>query len=211
MSVEQIAERLDDRFLLLTGGSRTSLPRQQTLRASIDWSYSLLNETEQRLFQGLSIFSGGWSLEAAEAIWSFINPGRFEILEILNSLVNKSLVLVNFRPEIEPRYDMLETIRQYAREKLTKEALAETCNEAAIRDYHLNYYLHFAERIQSELKTERRFVVLGLLEAELDNFRAALRWSLKDSSAGNSEKGLRLATALGDFWTGDNLLNAGLT
>jgi predicted ATPase/class 3 adenylate cyclase len=115
LSVEQIASRLDDRFRLLTGGSRTALPRQQTLRAMMDWSYELLNERERTLFRRLSAFAGGFTLEAAEAVCADEQIPSYEIVDLLTNLVSKSLVV--FRDE-EARYKLLETVRQYARDKL---------------------------------------------------------------------------------------------
>ena len=111
-SVEQIASRLDDRFRLLTGGSRTALPRQQTLRALIDWSYDMLSEEERALLRRLSVFAGGWTFEAADAICS-----KHDVMNLLTQLVNKSLVIFDDEGS-EPRYRMLETVRQYARDKL---------------------------------------------------------------------------------------------
>ena len=115
LNVEQIALRLDDVFRLLTGGSRTALPRQQTLRALIDWSYNLLSEEEKTVLRRLSVFMGGWTLEAAEAVGD--NPN---ILDLSTHLVDKSLVAVDLEHGDEPRYYLLETIRQYAREKLAE-------------------------------------------------------------------------------------------
>ena len=118
---QQIAERLGDRFKLLTGGSRTALPRQQTLRALIDWSYLTLNETEQHVLRRLAVFSGGWTFEAAEAI-----VGEMEAMDGLSGLVNKSLVNVEEK-EGESRYRYLETIRQYAMEKLLESGDSMRC------------------------------------------------------------------------------------
>src|SRR5262249_19988159 len=113
LPVEKIAERLDDRFRLLTGGSRTALPRQQTLRALIDWSYDLLTEPERMLLRRLSVFAGGWTLEAAEAVCAGDPIEEPEILELLTALVEKSLAICE---ELEARYQLLETVRQYARD-----------------------------------------------------------------------------------------------
>ena len=115
LTPEQIAARLDDRFRLLTGGSRTALPRQQTLRATIDWSYSLLSEEEKTLFRRLAVFVGGWTLEAAESVCGE-ERGGLDILDLLTRLVDKSLVFVE-ETSGENRYHRLETIRQYSREK----------------------------------------------------------------------------------------------
>src|SRR5690606_2722265 len=125
LSVEQIAKRLDDRFRLLTGGSRTAMKRHQTLRAVIDWSYNLLTDTEQVLFQRLSVFVGGWTLEAAEAVCEGEAMKSEDVLDLLEQLINKSLII---RKEIEheARYHMLETLRQYANEKLVESGEGET-------------------------------------------------------------------------------------
>src|SRR5204862_4713684 len=117
LPVEQMAARLDDAFRLLTGGSRTALPRQQTLRALIDWSYDLLSETEKALLRRLSVFAGGWSLEAAEAVCSGDGIEEWEILDLLTQLVDKSIAIAE-RDGDASRYRLLETLRQYGAEKL---------------------------------------------------------------------------------------------
>jgi predicted ATPase len=151
LSVEQIAARLSDRFHLLTGGSRAALPRHKTLRASIDWSYGLLTEAEQTMLRRLSVFAGGWTLEAAEAVvcdeesaMSLRTPLRIprnNVLDVLTQLINKSLVIVERRSAMQARYRLLETIRQYAYDKLLE------CGEVEqIRDQHLKCFLRLAER-----------------------------------------------------------------
>ena len=191
LKVEQIAERLDDRFRLLTGGSRTALPRQQTLRALIDWSYDLLSETESSLLRRLSVFSGGWTLEAAEQVCGDDQLPKMDILDLLMQLVNKSLVVVDADEDTETRYRMLETIRQYAREKLF-----ESDNGVLIRDQHLNYFMQLAERAEPQLTGPDQVAWLKHLQSELDNIHAALEWALGQ----NIEMGLRLASALRWFW-----------
>ena len=149
-TAEQIAARLDDRFRLLTGGSRTALPRQQTLRAAIDWSYDLLAEPERALLKRLSVFVGGWTFEAAEAIC----PGE-DVLEALTQLVNKSLVVAEHRADEREdgvRYRMLETVRQYARDRLLDAGVAEV---AAARDCHLDYFLSVSEQAEPPLRGRR--------------------------------------------------------
>lgn len=190
LSVEQIAERLDDRFRLLTGGSRTALPRQQTLRALIDWSYQLLNEQERVLFRRLAVFVGGWTLEGAESVCGEERGGSFDVLDLLSHLVDKSLVIVE-RVGDEVRYRRLETIRQYAREKLF-----ETDESARLRDKHLEYFMRFAERSEKKLQGRGQKKELTRLEHDHDNLRAALEWSIK----ARPEFGLRLAAALREFW-----------
>jgi non-specific serine/threonine protein kinase len=140
LSVEQIAARLDDRFRLLTGGSRTALPRQRTLQAAIDWSYKLLDEEESRLLRRLSVFAGGWTLEAAEQVCAGDELESDQILDLLLHLVDKSLVVAK-TGEIPPRYSMLETIRQYAKERLDDSGEANS-----VRDRHLEYFCSLAEQ-----------------------------------------------------------------
>ena len=205
LKVEQIAERLDDRFHLLTGGSRTALPRQQTLRALIDWSYDLLSEPERTLLMRLSVFSSGWTLEAAEAVCSvqysvFSSQSQSteycllntEILDLLMQLVNKSLVIMDTNEASEARYHLLETVRRYAYEKLT-----ETGQGMSLRDRHLDYFLGLAERAEPELVKAPSVDWIPRLEIELDNIHAALSWSLTSQ---NPELGLRLVNALLWFW-----------
>jgi len=189
LSVEQIAERLDDRFRLLTGGSRTALPRQQTLRALIDWSYQLLSEQERLLFRRLAVFVGGWTLEAAEAICGFGGIESVDILDLLTHLVDKSLVTVEHIGK-ESRYRRLETIRQYAREKLF-----ETEEAAQIRDRHLDYFRTLAERAEIEILNSNQVTWLKRLQDEFDNIRAALEWSQEK----RVEDGLRLGSAIWRF------------
>jgi predicted ATPase len=167
-SPQQLASRLNDRFRLLTGGSRTALPRQQTLQALIDWSYELLSVEEQALFRRLSVFVGGWTFEAAEAVSSGL-----DILELLDQLVNKSLVQPE-RTATGMRFSYLETIRQYASERLFAAGEGET-----VRDLHFAY---FAGLMASELKKLDglyRDEVRHTLEPEIDNFRQALEWSIQ--------------------------------
>jgi predicted ATPase/class 3 adenylate cyclase len=191
LTVDQVAARLDHRFRLLTGGSRTALPRQQTLRATIDWSYELLSEPERMLFARLSAFVGGWSLEAAEAICADGGIEREDVLDLLIRLVEKSLVLT-VGADSAHRYLLLETLRHYGREKLVAEGEAEVLNGR-----HALYYLAWAEHAGRELTGSGLAVRLGQLEAELGNVRAALRWSVE---AGDAEWGLRVSGVLSYFW-----------
>jgi predicted ATPase/class 3 adenylate cyclase len=185
LKLEQIAARLDDVFRLLTGGSRTALPRQQTLRALIDWSYNLLSEEERTALRKFSIFMGGWTLEAAEYVGD--NPN---MLDLLTHLVDKSLVSVDLEHGDEPRYYLLETIRQYAREKLTENGESET-----IRNRHMEYFCQLVEHIEPSLRGPNQ-VVLYSLEMDLDNLRTALEWALDH----NVPAGLRLAAGLKWLW-----------
>jgi non-specific serine/threonine protein kinase len=190
LSVDQIAARLDDRFRLLTSGERTVLPRHQTLQALIDWSHDLLTAPEQRLLRRLSVFAGGWTLEAAEVVCA---GGGFEsdqILDLLLRLVDKSLVVAKTHGS-ESRYHMLETIRQYAREKLWAAGEGEM-----MRQRHLAYYVELAERAEPHLRAFDMVMWLDRLEAELDNIRVALEWALEN----DVDSQLRMASALLWFW-----------
>ena len=189
LSVEQIAERLDDRFRLLTGGSRTALPRQQTLRALIDWSYQLLGEQERLLFRRLAVFVGGWTLEAAEAVCGFGAIKSVDVLDLLTHLVDKSLVIVENDGK-ESRYRRLETIRQYAREKLF-----ETEEAAQMRDRHLDYFRTIAEKAEVEIVNANQVAWLKRLDTEFDNIRAALEWAQES----RVEDGLRVGSAIWRF------------
>jgi len=192
LSVEQISKRLDDRFRLLTGGARTALPRQQTLRALIDWSYDILLENERLLLRRLSVFAGGWALEAAEEICTGKGIDAYDILDLLTQLVNKSLVVVmNQDRGGETRYRMLETIRQYAREKLL-----ETGDSEIIRQQHLAYFVKLVKQAEPELYRSDQLRWLNRLDDELDNLRMALEWAFIN----DVEAGLRIAAIPWRFW-----------
>lgn len=191
LSVEQIAARLDDRFRLLTGGSRISVPRHQTLRATMDWSYGLLTDAEQALLRRLSVFVGGWTLEDAEAVCADDEVEATAILDLLARLVDKSLVLVDERSD-GARYRLLETVRQYS-----QEWLVESGENVGVRDRHRDWYVQLAERAEPELHGPTQAAWLQRLATEHDNLRAALKWSLERQHA---EAGLRLASALWWFW-----------
>jgi predicted ATPase len=189
--VEQLAERLRDRFALLTRGSRTALPRHQTLRSLIDWSHDLLSEAERLLLRRLSVFAGGWSVEAAEAVCSGDSLATESVLDLLSYLVSKSLVVLDDRSS-EPRYRMLETIRQYAFEKLIAAGEAD-----AVRSRHLAHFAFFSEDIGPKLNRSDQMRWHGRVDLELDNLRVALDWAL---TPGNSELGLRIVNALHRYW-----------
>lgn len=174
LSVEQIAERLDDRFRLLTGGSRTALPRQQTLQALIDWSYDLLDEPEKVLFRRLAVFVGGWTLEAAESVCAGDGIESFEVLDLLTQLVDKSLVQVDDSGETV-RYFRLETIRQYARQKLLESDETQT-----IRQRHLDYFIQLSGWADENWISPRQQGTERRIRAEFDNYRAALAWTLEN-------------------------------
>jgi len=189
-SPEEIAARLDDRFRLLTGGSRTALERHQTLFALIEWSHNLLSEPERVLLRRLSVFAGGWSFEAAQSVCG--EGLGDDMLDLLAHLVDKSLVAVEEEEAEEGRYRLPETIRQYARDKLFESGESEQ-----VRDRHLEFFLRFAEGAEPKLRSAEQLEWLEHLEAEHDNLRAALGWSLE---SGKSDLALQLAGALGYFW-----------
>lgn len=192
LSVEQIAARLDDRFHLLTGGSRTALPRQQTLKATIDWSYDLLPPDAQVLMRRLAVFAGGFTLQAVESIFADSRANSLAALDLLSLLVDRSLLSANYQGRAE-RYGMLETLREYARERL---AAAGEIELYCAR--HLDFFLQMAERAESELGGPKRLAWFNQLEAEHDNLNVALSTALllKDGT----EKLLRLTAALYQFW-----------
>lgn len=192
LSVEEITSKLDQRFRLLTGGSRTALPRQQTLRSLIDWSYDLLSATEQALLRRLSVFAGGWTLAATEQVCSGNGVAEEEVLDLLTALAEKSLVLVEER-DGTTRYRLLETVRQYARDRLLESSEGESW-----RDRHLAFFLSVAEEAQPLLRGAEQKAWLDRLEADNDNLRAALAWS--SATGANAPLGLRLADALFQFW-----------
>jgi non-specific serine/threonine protein kinase len=190
LTVEQIAARLDDRFRLLTGGGRTSPSRQQTLRATNDWSHDLLTGSERALFRRLAVFAGGWTLEAAEAVGAGEGVDGPDVLDVLGQLVEKSLVLVD-EAGAEARYRLLETVRQYAAEKLE-----EAGEEANVRARHAGWCLALTERAERRLEGADQLVWFARLDAERDNLRAALEWSLD----ADPQAGLRLAGGIWPFW-----------
>ncbi len=193
MNVEEIAAHLSDRFTLLTGGRRTALLRHQTLRAAIDWSYDLLSEPEQQLLQRCAVFAGGWTLAAAEALTS-LTSSPAQTLPLLLQLVNKSLVVVD-ETGVESRYHLLETIREYASEKLRE---AGTANQAQ-RD-HGRYFLCLAEQSADvTLIGPRLSAWLNWVRLEYDNLRVAFAWAGQQADGGIHA--LHLAGALGIFWS----------
>jgi non-specific serine/threonine protein kinase len=200
LSAEQIAERLDQRFHLLTGGSRAALPRQQTLAATVEWSYTLLSEAERTLFDRLAVFAGGFTLEAAEAVASAgagsavsgiarQAPGT---LETLTRLVEKSLVLAEVGVGGSERYRLLETLRQYARERLV-----EASDLATMQRRHAVYFADLAGKASNEIMEAGQTVWLDHLDRDHDNLSAAVRWAIEHQDA---ELALRLAASLSYFW-----------
>ena len=192
LSAEQIADRLDDSFRLLTKGRRTDLPRHQTLRGAVEWSYQLLSEPERLLFDSLSVFRGGFTLEAAEEVCSGDGLESYEVLDVLSQLIDKSLVVVEEGLEVESRYRLLEVLRLYGAERL-----AETGRTDDVRDRHAAFFLMMAERTQPELFTSQQVAGLNRLESDYDNFRAALGWALESD---DGEIALKMASALTVFW-----------
>jgi non-specific serine/threonine protein kinase len=196
LRMEEIAVRLGDRFRLLTAGSRTALPRQQTLLASIGWSWDLLPEQEQLLLRRLAVFAGGWTLAAAETVCG----SPLQVLDLLTHLVNKSLVVLQRKPGVAARYRLLEIIRAFAWEKL--EEAEET---AIIRQRHFDFFYALAQ--QATLFGSEIGMWLNRLEAELDNLRVALTWQLAGepiddcpSLAVCAEKALQMLIPLLDFY-----------
>jgi len=175
MTVEQIAVRLNDRFRLLTGGRRTALPRQQTLQALIDWSWNLLDEGEHTLLRRLSVFSGGWTLEAAQAVAGFDPLDDFEVLDLLEQLINKSLVTVQYPPEGEARYGMLESIRQYSQNKLFEIGEGEI-----LRDRHADYFVALVDSFSQHGLGPDYYAWLDRFALEGDNLRAVFEWIAED-------------------------------
>ncbi len=190
LSVPQIAERLHDRFHLLTTGGRTAAPRQQTMQATMDWSYDLLSESERVLLRRLSAFAGGFTLDTAEAVCTDTHVPGSQTLDLLSALVNKSLVMT-IGTTGDRRYRMLDTVRQYAWDKVHSSGEA-----AAVRDRHLQYFLAFAEQAESRVRGGAQRLWLDWLEMDHDNLRAALEWA----KTKHNESELRLAGALWLFW-----------
>jgi non-specific serine/threonine protein kinase len=190
MSVKELNQRLDERFALLTGGSRAALPRHRTLRSLIDWSYDLLTSSEQAMLSRVSVFAGGWTLATAEQVCTGNGIEAPEVIDLLASLADKNLVLADEK-QGKTRYRMLETVRQYA-----KDRLRESGEEAQWRNRHLASFLGLAEEAFPEVRGPSPQVWLDRLAAEHDNLRAALGWS----AATSQEQGLQLAASLYRYW-----------
>lgn len=201
LAVDQIAARLDDRFRLLTTGSRTAPTRQQTLRAAIAWSYDLLTAREQRLFDRLAVFAGGWTLEAAEAVAGGDGIEADDVLELLGRLVDKSLVLVDPGEPGPVRYRLLETLRQYGQERSRARGEGD-----AVARRHAAYFVEFAHGAERAFFGPSEPQALQRLEAEHDNVRGALRWLI---AAGDAAQGQRLGGAFGLFWFFRSMLTEG--
>jgi non-specific serine/threonine protein kinase len=183
LTVEQLLARLDQRFRLLTGGSRSGLPRQQTLQATLDWSYELLSDRERAVFRRLAAFAGGWTLEAAQAVAEGEPIESGDVLDLLTNLIDKSLVLTDARGA-EERYGFLETVRQYAEDRLARSGEA-----ASVRDRHRDWCFALGHWSESDSIQQR-----AQLAAELDNFRSALAWCATEGV----QSGLRLILHMGN-------------
>jgi predicted ATPase/DNA-binding winged helix-turn-helix (wHTH) protein len=201
MPVGEVGLRLDQRFALLTGGSRTALPRHQTLRSLIDWSYDLLSDAEQALLCRVSIFSGGWTLEAADQVCVGEAVDAKELLDLLTSLADKSLVQAKAHRGVT-RYSLLETVRYYARDRLSDRG-----EETPLTRRHFDHYLALAEASGDRLASADQGGWIERLECEHDNLRAALTWCC--TADGGAADGLRLAAALGRFWRSRGHLSEG--
>ncbi|MBQ1070296.1 BTAD domain-containing putative transcriptional regulator, partial [Micromonospora sp. D75] len=190
MSVDQLATRLDDRFRLLTGGSRTALPRHRTLRAMVDWSWELLSDAERAVLRRLSVFSGGAGLDAAERVCAGGTVAPGDVLDLLTALTEKSLLVA--AGDVAPRYRMLGTIKEYAAQRLAEAGEADTARRA-----HLAYFTALAETAEPRLRRADQLTWLARLEAEHDNITAAMRGAL---AAGEGPEAMRLAAGAGWYW-----------
>ncbi|MFF0152376.1 BTAD domain-containing putative transcriptional regulator [Micromonospora sp. NPDC005203] len=190
MSIDQLARRLDDRFRLLTGGSRTALPRHRTLRAVVDWSWELLTDAERAVLRRLSVFSGGVSLEAAERVCAGDEVEPEDVLELITALAEKSLVVAEGGEA--PRYRMLGTIREYAAHRL-----AEAGESDLARHTHLTYFIELTATAEPQLRRADQVTWLATLEVEHDNIGSAMRGAL---AAGEAHAAMRLAAGAGWYW-----------
>ncbi|WP_410655343.1 BTAD domain-containing putative transcriptional regulator [Amycolatopsis sp. lyj-112] len=190
MSLDQLAHRLDDRFRLLTGGSRTALPHHRTLRAVVDWSWELLTDAERVVLRRLSVFAGGASLEAAEGVCADNAFERDQMLELLTALTEKSLLVAE--GDSAPRYRMLGTIKEYAAQRLEEAGEANLARRA-----HLAYFTEIAEIAEPRLRRADQVEWLAALEVEHDNISAAMRGAL---AAGEAPEAMRLAAGAAWYW-----------
>jgi len=193
MSVQQVSQRLDQRFRLLTGGSRNAMPRQQTLQAAVDWSFSLLHEPEREALRRLSVFAGGFEFEAAEVVCASGSIDAFDVMDLLGSLVDKSLVVAD-RALGSVRYRLLDTIRQYAAQELLKSGGEEEV--VAARDRHAGYFLRLAEEASPALAGHEQGDWLRRLDLEWENLRSA---AAHLTAEGRTDDVLRLGTWLARF------------
>jgi predicted ATPase/DNA-binding SARP family transcriptional activator len=197
----ELRDRLDDRFRLLTGGSRAALPRQQTLRAVVDWSYELLDDTERRLFERLAVFATAWTLDAAGALAGDVAPDRAAIEELVGRLVDKSLVVPVQTAGRERRFRLLQTLAFYGRERL-----AERPDAAAVRDRHADWFAAVAVAAGAGVRSGEQRQWLERVDAELDDLRAAVEWSV---AAENADTAMRLAAGMSwPFWLRNEVTEA---
>jgi predicted ATPase/class 3 adenylate cyclase/DNA-binding CsgD family transcriptional regulator len=201
LSLDEIVDSLNDRFRLLTGGRRTAVRRQQTLRASVDWSHALLTESERVLFRRLAVFMGGFDLAAARAVAGGTEVERYQVLDQLTLLVDKSLVVADDTGG-RMRYRLLETVRQYALEKLGESGEAD-----AVRARHRDYYTAMAALLDAPAATGHQQRV-EQAETEIDNLRAAFAWSQENSDV---ERALQIASSLQPLWLTRGRLREGLS
>jgi predicted ATPase/DNA-binding CsgD family transcriptional regulator len=192
LALEQISERLGNSLELLTRGGRTAVPRHRTLKGALEWSYNLLSADEKKLYGRLSVFAGGWTLEASEAVSAGGSVEEGEVLDLLCGLVEKSLVVVRGGDPGGARYRLLQPVRQYALDKLEESDEAEEA-----RHLHALFFLRLAEKTETQMRGPEQAAWLDRLEAEHDNLRGALSWTLE---RGGPELGLRLAEAFWWFW-----------
>lgn len=201
LSIEQVELMLADRFRLLMGGKRDALPRQQTLLASIEWSHELLSGAERILFRRLSVFAGGYSLEGAQQVCAGNDLDEYQIIELLDSLASKSLLLVE--PGELPRYRMLETVREYAHQKLV-----EAGELTIFRDHHLDYYVKLSKDFEKIAYVwEERVSFYKKLDPEVANLRLAIRWAFSSEDLSRVEKVVWLNVGLLSFFHDRDLLN----
>jgi non-specific serine/threonine protein kinase len=200
LSLGDLADRLDDRFRLLTTGSRTALQRHQTLRAAIDWSYELLDFQEQSVLRRLGVFAGGWTLEAAEFVVGGQQLEEIDVLQVHSRLVDKSLVNVERARGMATRYRLLESLGQYARDRLV-----ESGELAGTRARHAEFYSRFAENAYHGSRGPRQHLWVSQIEDELDNLRGSFEWALQYQP----RTALGLVLALERIWTGGNYVVGG--
>ena len=193
LTVSEIRDRLHDRFRLLVSGSRTTVPRQRTLEATVDWSYKLLTDAERRLLMRLAVFAGGWSMEAAERVCAGGEIREHDVVDLLSRLADKSLVVVEQTTDGLSRHRLLETIRQYAVDRLEDAGEMAMAGEA-----HFSYFAEAARRAEPELTGSDQVAWLDKVDSEHDNFRRALDWAMAEPT--RCERALELANSLWPFW-----------
>lgn len=189
MPEDEILRRLEDRFRLLTGGARTAMPRHQTLRAAVEWSYGHLDDAEKTVFRRLSVFNGGFDLDAAESVVATSQVDRAALLAVLTGIADKSLLAVEESPDGRARFRLLETLRQFGQEQLDE-------LDVDVRRRHAEHYLRLATQAQPHLAGAAQDIWMNRLGQEQDNIRAALAWSL----AAEPTLALKLAASVGRFW-----------